>query len=80
MSTTVPELARRYRVGEDKIRRWIDAGELAAINVATTTSGRPRYLISEEAIADFERRRSSIIHHTPTTSRRRREKPRKEYV
>ncbi len=39
---TVRDLAGYYRVSEDKIRRWIAAGELKAVNTATALCGRPR--------------------------------------
>jgi hypothetical protein len=42
---TVRDVARRYRVGEDKVRGWIARGELAAINTATVMCGRPRWVI-----------------------------------
>jgi hypothetical protein len=54
---TVRDVARRYRVGEDKVRRWIDRGELEAINTATVLCARPRWIILPEALARFERGR-----------------------
>jgi excisionase family DNA binding protein len=68
---TVSEVARRYRVGEDKVRAWIRKGELRAVNTAAVLCGRPRWVISEEALAEFERRRSSAPPAKPPTSRRR---------
>jgi hypothetical protein len=56
---TVADLARRWRVGEDKIRSWIAKGELKATNTATTLCGRPRWVVSADAVAEFERRRAS---------------------
>ena len=53
---TVAELARRLRVGEDKIRRWIKAGELVALNTATTLCSKPRFVVTPDALAAFERR------------------------
>jgi excisionase family DNA binding protein len=40
---TVREVARRYRVGEEKVRAWVKRGELGAID--TGTPCRPRYVI-----------------------------------
>lgn len=54
---TVADVARRYRVGEDKVRCWIRKGELVAINTATALCGKPRWVISAESLAAFERRR-----------------------
>jgi hypothetical protein len=55
---TVREVARRYRVGEDKIRSWIGRGELAAVNVASALCGRPRWVVLPESLAEFEKRRA----------------------
>ncbi len=57
--STVPELARRWRVGPDKIRTWIRKGELVAINTATILRGKPRWVVSPDAVAEFEKRRKS---------------------
>ena len=32
---TTRDVARRYRVGQDKVRKWIARGELVAVNTAT---------------------------------------------
>jgi hypothetical protein len=70
---TVREFARRYRVGEDKVRIWIFRGELKAVNTAAALCGRPRWVIPAEALAEFERRRSSA---PPPKPRRRRRQAR----
>lgn len=69
---TVLEVARRYRVGEDKVRAWIARGELTAVNTATVLCGRPRWVIPAEALAAFERRRSSA---PPPKRPRKRSRP-----
>jgi excisionase family DNA binding protein len=56
---TVADVARRYRVSEDKVRAWIRSGELKAINTARTLCGRPRWVVMPEALALFEARRQS---------------------
>jgi len=56
---TVADLARRFRVGEDKIRRWILSGELKALNVASSLCGRPRFVVTANALAEFEKRRTA---------------------
>ena len=56
---TTADIARRYRVGEDKVRRWITSGELRAINTSSTRCGRPRYVVSVDALAAFEAGRSA---------------------
>ena len=56
---TVREVARRYRVGEDKVRAWIRSGELRAINTAAVVCGKCRWVIPPEALSEFERRRGA---------------------
>ncbi len=55
---TTAEVAKRYRVGEDKVRGWIRRGELLAVNTSATMSGKPRWVVTAEALADFEKRRA----------------------
>jgi hypothetical protein len=68
---TVAEVARRYRVGQDKVRGWIRRGELAAINTATVLCGKPRWVITPDALAVFEKRRATGP--APKQKRRRRQ-------
>ncbi len=56
---TPPVVARRYGVSVDKVLAWIHRGELAALNLADRLGGRPRWRISPEALAAFERSRSA---------------------
>ncbi|HUO07058.1 MAG TPA: helix-turn-helix domain-containing protein [Phycisphaerae bacterium] len=56
---TPPKLAERYGVSPDKVLRWITAGEIRAVNIATNPRGRPRWVIPPGALEEFERRRSS---------------------
>ena len=67
---TVRDVARRYRVGEDKVRAWIKAGELAAINTAAALCAKPRFVVTPEALKQFELRRAAGP--TPKTPKRRR--------
>ena len=68
-----PEIARQRGVDVKKIIAWIHTGELRAVNFATTTSGRPRWKISPEALAAFEAARSAGPQ--PRVTRRRRKDP-----
>jgi excisionase family DNA binding protein len=68
---TVREVARRYRVGEDKVRNWIARGELKALNTAAALCGRPRWVITPEALAAFEKLRTGGPAPKPTRRRRR---------
>jgi hypothetical protein len=56
---TVGEVARRYRVGRDRVRGWIARGELAAINTADACADRPRYVVTADALERFEQSRSA---------------------
>jgi hypothetical protein len=64
--------ARRLGVNVHKIISFIRSGELQALNLATDRAGRPRWKLTAEAIANFERRRAALPQ--PKLSRRRRKK------
>jgi hypothetical protein len=68
---TVHDLAKRYRVSPDKVRNWIRKGELPAINTADRCCGRPRFVVTHEALAEFERGRQAAM---PKVSKRKRDK------
>jgi hypothetical protein len=67
-----PAVARRYAVNVRRVHAWIATGELAAVNVGDGAK-RPRWRVTAEAIADFERRRSA--QPKAATTRRKRKKP-----
>jgi hypothetical protein len=67
---TPPEVARRYRVGTNKVMSWIFSGEMAAMNLATRGAKKARYKITAEALEAFERQRAVVP--PPPVSRRRR--------
>lgn len=68
---TVADVARRYRVGGDKVRAWIRRGELRALNTAAVECGKPRFVVTPEALADFEARRSAAPLPKPVRRPRR---------
>ena len=68
---TVRDVALRYRVSRDKVRSWIRRGELRAVNTATALCGRPRWVVSTDALAEFETLRAASPLTKPTTRRRR---------
>jgi hypothetical protein len=74
---TTADVARRYRVGEDKVRAWIKAGELAAINTAAVACAKPRYVVTPDALATFERARA--VGPAPQTARKRKTKVKDYY-
>jgi hypothetical protein len=69
---TVRDVAARYRASPDKVRLWIKRGELTAINTASALCGKPRWVITPEAMAAFERGR---IAGPPPKPQRRRRRP-----
>ncbi len=66
---TPSELARLLRVSPDRVRAWIVAGELEAIDTAARGCGRPRYVVLPRHLAEFVRRRNAA---SPRTAQRRR--------
>jgi hypothetical protein len=70
---TVADVARRYRVSPDKIRAFIAKGEIVAVNTATVLCGKPRWVITPEALVAFERRRAGGPPPKPARRRKRRE-------
>lgn len=54
---TVKDVARRFRVSTDKVRRWIRAGELRAANTAEPGE-KPRFVVGVDAVEGFEAARS----------------------
>jgi hypothetical protein len=76
-SYSVAQLCRRWGVGQAKIYRWVDRGELIGLNVATSLSGRPQWRFTAASVAAFEARRSS--QPVPKVPRRRRPAGVKDY-
>jgi hypothetical protein len=70
---TPPQLARKWKVGVQKILAWIHSGELRAVNLATRPGGRPRYRICPEDVELFEQARS--VSPTPKVARSPKKKP-----
>jgi len=64
------DIAERYGIDHAKVLNWIAAGALRAVNVATNPSGRPRWRISEEALAEFEQSRANVKPVKPTRRRK----------
>lgn len=56
---TPREVACRWRIHVDKVLVFIRTGELRAFNVACKESRRPRYLVTEEAVREFEAARAA---------------------
>jgi excisionase family DNA binding protein len=67
---TPPQIAARLGVSPDKVLAWIKSRELRAFNAATRPYGRPRWLVDEADLADFERRRSAVPTSAPSRQRK----------
>ena len=72
-SKSPPEYAKEHGVDPSKVLAWIRSGELRAINLATSTTGRPRYRILLEAIVEFEERRSARQPVKPVRRKRKKQ-------
>lgn len=70
---TVRDVARRFRVGEDKVRGWIRRGELNAINTADRRCYRPRFVVTADALAAFEIGRAAATPNVAKPQRRRKQ-------
>jgi hypothetical protein len=68
---TPNELAKVLRVSPDRIRAWIKAGQLGAIDTSTIRCRRPRYVILPHHLAEFKRRRAAGPAPKPQHRRRR---------
>lgn len=69
-SLTVADVAARYRVGPDKVRGWIRNGQLKALNVSSGKQ-KSRFVITPEALAEFEGRKAVAPAEAPKPARRK---------
>ena len=70
---TTKEVAHRYGIAERTVKELIYKGELAALNLSRNAkSSRPRWRITEAALAEFEAKRTSS---GPAPRAARRKKP-----
>jgi excisionase family DNA binding protein len=75
MSSTlsVRDVCERYGVGEHTVLGWIASGELRAVNVGRHLgTKKPRWRITQEALAAFEMARTQT---PPPPKTRRRNQP-----
>jgi excisionase family DNA binding protein len=72
---TVPEVARLLRCRPSKVRSWIAAGELAAVDMSAAGS-RPRLVILPEQLREFTDGRPAARPKPP----RRKRKPWTEFI
>jgi excisionase family DNA binding protein len=74
MSSTfsIDDICERFGVSRATVLRWIRVGELLAVNVSRRRdSKKPRWRVSAEALAQFERLRTPTP-PPPRASRRKR--------
>lgn len=78
------EIARRYRVGVDKVHHWIKTKQLRAIDVSTNDGGsKPTWMILAEYLKAFEQKRSALpdqLLMKPGGQRRRKRKGDREII
>jgi hypothetical protein len=77
---TPPQLARQLAIDAAKVIGWIRAGELRAINIATTLAGRPRYRIDPRDADAFLARRAAAATSPPPAARSRRRRPDSDFI
>jgi hypothetical protein len=70
---TTADAAKLLRVSEEKIRKWIKSGQLAALDTAEPNSRKPRFVILPDAIERFAAARSPALPPKPTRRKRRTE-------
>jgi len=71
MTFDIKQIAERYMVSPSTVSGWIANNELDAFVVSRAAGSRkPRYRVTEEALAAFERRRA-VGSQTPATPRRK---------
>jgi excisionase family DNA binding protein len=75
---TVREVARLPRIGRDRVRSMIAAGELGALDLARHRCGRPRYVVLPAHLDEFARRRA--VSPPPPAPRRRRQPALVDYL
>lgn len=68
---TPPQLAAEYGCSSETIHSHIKAGRLKAFSLSPPNCKRPRWLISPEAVAEFERTYAYQTTPKPRRSRRK---------
>jgi hypothetical protein len=76
---TAPQAAKRLAVAPEKVRRWIENGELAATNAALQDSSRPRWRIDPKDLEDFRTARKPARSRMVPQRRSKKKPDEKEY-
>lgn len=69
---TPGEFAAQRGLRHHTVYRWIETGELEAIDLRAPGTSRPAWKISPEAVARFDQRRSSLTTREPERAPRQR--------
>lgn len=78
---TPPEVAKQLGIHAEKVRAWIEQGELIAVNVAENAKGRPTWRIAALELEKFLASRQCRPRLKLTRIRRRRSTlPVKQYI
>jgi hypothetical protein len=72
---TPPAVAKALAVHPQKVRSFIESGELEAFNLAAKRCGRPRYRITPAALNAFLERRKVVPRTVAARRRRDRDAP-----
>lgn len=60
MALTIKEVAARYAVSEPTVAHWVHSGQLKAMNMGRDPGKiKPRWKITEKALAEFELARTT---------------------
>lgn len=73
MIFTPPQVAKRWHCTPERVLQLIRAGRLRAFTLSPASSRRPRWRITEDAVAEFERgdNRATPAPAKPAPRRRR---------
>ena len=72
----IPEIAEMYRTTIRNVQTWIKSGHLRAVAVGRKpNSKKPRWVVSEDALKEFELSRSSSTPAAPPIRRRKKSEP-----
>jgi excisionase family DNA binding protein len=68
---TISNVCQRCGVSREVVTKWINSGELVAVNVASNKNGNRRWRIQEEDLESFLKSRSTA---RPARQQRRRQR------
>jgi uncharacterized protein YjcR len=75
---TVREISQRYRVSPERVRKWIESGQLRAIN-RREPGKRQSFVVLLEALTAFEQTREVAPTSPPNRQQRRKKTSQVDY-